>query len=145
MDIKTIEKLMKLTKKSNIKEIEIKNSEIYIRIKNIQKEANLNPDYDVKNLISTENNHQFKKNDTLNEHEIKSPIIGTFYNSPAPGEKPFVKIGQKIEPGDVLCIIEAMKVMNRIESDRRGIISKISLKNGTSVEYNQQLFILITE
>lgn len=73
-------------------------------------------------------------------HEIKSPIVGTFYRFPAPDADPYVEVGQVVQPGTVLCIIEAMKLMNEIESDVLGRITKIHVENGQPVEYNQVLF-----
>lgn len=75
-------------------------------------------------------------------HEIKSPIVGTFYRSPAPDAESYVEIGQVVQPKQVLCIIEAMKLMNEIESDVAGRIVKINVENGKPVEYNQVLFLL---
>jgi acetyl-CoA carboxylase biotin carboxyl carrier protein len=75
-----------------------------------------------------------------NLHIVKSPIVGTFYESPSPGSPPFVKIGDQVENGQILCIIEAMKLMNEIESDAAGEIVKRFVQNGQPVEYGQQLF-----
>lgn len=71
---------------------------------------------------------------------IKSPIVGTFYASPSPDAKPFINIGDTISKGDPLCIIEAMKIMNEIESEHAGVITKVLVKNGQPVEYDQPLF-----
>ena len=73
-------------------------------------------------------------------HQVKSPIVGTYYESPAPGAPPFIKPGDQVAAGQVLCIIEAMKLMNEIESDASGEIVKILVKNGQPVEYGQALF-----
>ena len=73
-------------------------------------------------------------------HIVKSPIVGTFYESPSPGTSAFVKVGDQVEQGQVLCIIEAMKLMNEIESDASGEIVKRFVQNGQPVEYGQQLF-----
>jgi acetyl-CoA carboxylase biotin carboxyl carrier protein len=73
-------------------------------------------------------------------HQVKSPIVGTFYEAPAPGTPPFVKPGDMVEAGQVLCIIEAMKLMNEIESDMGGEIVKRLVNNGQAVEYGQPLF-----
>jgi acetyl-CoA carboxylase biotin carboxyl carrier protein len=73
---------------------------------------------------------------------VKSPIVGTFYESPAPGAPPFVKPGDQVQAGQVLCIIEAMKLMNEIESDASGEVVKIMVSNGQPVEYGQPLFAL---
>jgi len=75
-----------------------------------------------------------------NLHIVKSPIVGTFYESPSPGSPPFVKIGDQVESGQILCIIEAMKLMNEIESDAAGEIVKRHVQNGQPVEYGQALF-----
>ncbi|MFW5701697.1 MAG: acetyl-CoA carboxylase biotin carboxyl carrier protein [Bacteroidota bacterium] len=76
------------------------------------------------------------------EHEIKSPIVGTFYRSPSPESDPFVEIGTRVGPGSTLCIIEAMKLMNEIESDVSGTVVKILVENAQPVEYNQPLFLI---
>jgi acetyl-CoA carboxylase biotin carboxyl carrier protein len=75
-------------------------------------------------------------------HEIKSPIVGTFYRSPAPDADVYVEVGQVVQPKTVLCIIEAMKLMNEIESDVAGKIVKVLVDNGKPVEYNQPLFLI---
>ena len=73
---------------------------------------------------------------------VTAPMVGTFYASPAPGAKAFVEIGSEVKPGDVLCIIEAMKMMNQIESDKAGRVVSILVKNGDPVEFGQTLFII---
>lgn len=75
-------------------------------------------------------------------HEVKSPIVGTFYRSPSPDAAPYVEIGSKIKQGGTLCIVEAMKLMNEIESDITGTIVKINVENGKPVEYGQVLFLV---
>jgi acetyl-CoA carboxylase biotin carboxyl carrier protein len=80
-----------------------------------------------------------------NVHEIKSPIVGTFYRSPSPDASPFVQVGSAIQSGTVLCIVEAMKLMNEIESDVSGKIVKIMVENGQPVEYDQVLFLVEKE
>ncbi|MDP4221194.1 MAG: acetyl-CoA carboxylase biotin carboxyl carrier protein [Bacteroidota bacterium] len=75
-------------------------------------------------------------------HEVKSPIVGTLYRAPSPDADPYVQVGQQVESGTTLCIIEAMKLMNEIESDASGKIIKILVENGQPVEYGQVLFIL---
>lgn len=73
-------------------------------------------------------------------HLVKSPIVGTFYNSPSPGSEPFVKVGAFVETGQTLCIVEAMKLMNEIESDESGEVVRVFVENGQPVEYGQPLF-----
>jgi len=83
-----------------------------------------------------------EKVETNNFHEVKSPIVGTFYRSPSPESPAFVEIGTKVRAGDTLCIIEAMKLMNEIESDISGTIVKILIENSKPVEFNQPLFLI---
>ena len=75
-------------------------------------------------------------------HTVKSPMVGTFYRSASPGAKPFVEIGDQIKVGDTICIIEAMKILNEIEADKAGTVTKILSDNGQAVEYGQALFII---
>ena len=76
------------------------------------------------------------------DQTVTAPMVGTFYSAPAPGAKPFVDIGSEVKPGDVLCIIEAMKMMNQIESDKAGRVVSVLVKNGDPVEFGQTLFII---
>lgn len=75
-------------------------------------------------------------------HIVKSPMVGTFYRAPSPTAAPFVEVGSKVKPGDRLCIIEAMKLMNEIEADASGVIKAILVENGEPVEYGQPLFVI---
>lgn len=75
-------------------------------------------------------------------HVVKSPMVGTFYRSSAPGANPFVEIGQAVKAGETLCIIEAMKLLNEIESDKSGIIKAVLVENGQPVEYGEPLFVI---
>ena len=79
---------------------------------------------------------------SANLHEVKSPIVGTFYSSPAPDADAYVKVGDTVKQGDVLCIVEAMKLMNEIEADVSGKVVKILVETGKPVEYNQPLFLI---
>ena len=76
------------------------------------------------------------------DHAVTAPMVGTFYSAPAPGAKPFVDIGTEVKPGDVLCIIEAMKMMNQIESDKSGVVKAILKENGQPVEFGEALFVI---
>ncbi|GBE46950.1 biotin carboxyl carrier protein of acetyl-CoA carboxylase [bacterium BMS3Bbin12] len=75
-------------------------------------------------------------------HVVHSPMVGTFYQAPSPGANPFVQVGQEVQAGDVLCIIEAMKMLNQIESDVAGVVKAILGENGQPVEYGQPLFVI---
>jgi acetyl-CoA carboxylase biotin carboxyl carrier protein len=83
---------------------------------------------------------QPEKTEREGVHDVKSPIVGTFYEAPSPGSPPFVKVGDTVEAGQILCIVEAMKLMNEIESDVAGEILKKLVSNGQPVEYGQPLF-----
>jgi len=76
-------------------------------------------------------------------HQVKSPMVGTFYRSPGPDAKPFVEVGQAVKPGDTLCIIEAMKLLNEIEAEVAGSVKEILVENGQAVEYGQVLFVIV--
>lgn len=75
-------------------------------------------------------------------HIVPSPMVGTFYNAPSPGSDPFVKVGDKVQEGQTLCIIEAMKLLNEIESDKAGVVKEVLVDNGQAVEYGQPLFVI---
>jgi acetyl-CoA carboxylase biotin carboxyl carrier protein len=75
-------------------------------------------------------------------HMVKSPMVGTFYRSASPGAKPFIEIGSQVKEGETVCIIEAMKILNEIESDKTGTITQILCENGQAVEYGQPLFVV---
>ena len=75
-------------------------------------------------------------------HMVKSPMVGTFYRSASPGAKPFVEVGDAVQEGDTLCIIEAMKLMNEIEADKAGVVKAILTENGQPVEFGQPLFVI---
>ena len=79
------------------------------------------------------------------EELVRSPVVGTFWRRPAPGEPPFVEVGDRVEPGQVLCIVEAMKVMNEVRADRAGVVEEILAEEGQPVEYGQPLFRLRPE
>ncbi len=80
--------------------------------------------------------------EVIRGHIVKSPMVGTFYRSATPGSKPFAELGQSVQAGETLCIIEAMKILNQIEADASGVISKILVENAEPVEYGQPLFII---
>lgn len=75
-------------------------------------------------------------------HAVKAPMVGTFYRAPNPGASPFVDVGQTVKEGDVLCIIEAMKLLNEIEADKTGVIKEVLIENGEPVEFGQPLFVI---
>jgi acetyl-CoA carboxylase biotin carboxyl carrier protein len=81
--------------------------------------------------------------DKVEGHIVKSPMVGTFYRAPSPGAKAFVEVGDKVSPGDTICIIEAMKLLNEIEADHGGTIKEAYVENGQPVEYGEPLFLIV--
>lgn len=144
MDKEFIKELISLIKGSDIKTLSIETQELKIHIETCHK------DYPLKTEPQKEPKHieilppSEKAEEEKHLHVIKSPLVGTFYRSPSPGAPPFVEVGDIVSPGQILCIIEALKVMNEIESDVRGRIVKILVENGETVEYGQPLFLIDT-
>ncbi|BAH83050.1 acetyl-CoA carboxylase biotin carboxyl carrier protein [Candidatus Ishikawella capsulata] len=141
MDIRKIKKLVKLVECSNITELKISEDKEFLYISKKYIEPNIN----INSL------HSHKKNKTnisetssgnINRYVVRSPMVGIFYRTPHPEAKAFIQIGQKINRGDTLCIIEAMKMMNYIEADREGFIKAILVENGQSVEFDEPLVVI---
>ena len=153
MDIRKIKKLIELLEESGIAEIEIKEGEEAVRISRMSPGALSTHPPQGTHLAGApsaagappapeavaESPAQKPK---PSEHVITAPMVGTFYASPSPGAKPFVEIGDEITVGQVLCIIEAMKMMNQIEADRAGRIASVMARNGDPVEFGQPLFVV---
>lgn len=154
MDKDFIKELINLVKGSNIKTLQIEQGDLKIYVETHKELKEHGSESTLRQHIKKE--EEFKHIEILppsedikeNEkkyHVIKSPLVGTFYRSPAPGAPPFVEVGDIVSPGQVLCIIEALKVMNEIESDVKGRIEKILVENGETVEYGQPLFLIDTD
>lgn len=158
MDIRKIKKLIELTHKFNISELEVSEKEQTIRISRIRihpshvpiPQVNI-PDTQQYTVNSKDISQQIIKNSTTatnvektitTEHLIRSPMVGIFYITPDPNAKPFIEIGQKVNVGDTICIIEAMKMMNRIKSDKSGVIKDILLNNGQPVEFDEPIVVI---
>lgn len=161
MDIRKVKKLIELLDESGVAEIEIKEGEEAVRISRHSQVAAAIPQYQ-HFPVPAAANHQYNPaiqpnsipasplNTAASEpapslpsgHEITSPMVGTFYRSPSPEAKAFVEVGDTVSPGDTLCIIEAMKMFNQIESDTQGKVKAILLENGQPVEFGQTLFII---
>jgi len=149
MDLAYLKKLVRILEHSSVDEIEIEEEGLRIRIgkssqHNSLKEVVLPPPPALQGQgeaaqVQAPQTEPVKE---IKYHEIKSPIVGTFYRAPAPDADPYVEVGQPVQPKTVLCIIEAMKLMNEIESDIAGRIIKILVENGQPVEYNQTLFLI---
>ena len=154
MDIRKIKKLIELLEESGVAEIEIKEGEEALRISRMPTGAlaqqlpvpaalPLPPAVQapVKPTTALAGDATSAKPKT-NEHVITAPMVGTYYGAPSPGAKPFIEIGDEIKVGQVLCIIEAMKMMNQIEADRAGRVTSIMARNGDPVEFGQPLFVV---
>ena len=146
MDIRKVKKLIELLEASDIAEIEIHEGEESVRI---SRHGTLPAPATAPvaaapaaATVAAAAPAEEQKEPELEGHIIHSPMVGTFYRAPNPGAKPFVNEGQSVSAGDTLCIIEAMKILNQIESDKSGVIKRILVENGQPVEYNQPLFII---
>ncbi len=144
MDIRKIKKLIEILEESDIAEIEIKEGEEAIRISRYSAAPApiayaQSPSAPAPLLVSAA---PTVVEDKITGHVVKSPMVGTFYRSASPGTKVFVEVGQSVMAGDTLCIIEAMKILNQIEADKSGTITKILVENAEPVEYGQPLFII---
>ncbi len=142
MDIRKVKKLIELLETSDIAEIEIHEGEESVRI---SRHGTLPPAPVAAAPVAAAAASapaEEEKEPELEGHIIHSPMVGTFYRAPNPGAKPFINEGQSVNAGDTLCIIEAMKILNQIESDKTGKVKRILVENGQPVEYNQPLFII---
>lgn len=150
INVKEIEKLIKLLETSGISEIEIKQGEESVRISTQSKMTMSNMTHFVAPQSSS-HAHQPAAASNAPEapvskepvgHQVKSPMVGTFYSKPSPDANTFVKVGDRVTKGTPLCIIEAMKMMNRIEADVAGTIKAVLVETGSPVEFDQPLFII---
>ena len=157
MDLKNIRRLIRLVEKSDIEELEIQEEGLQVRITK-KKETTVPQIFQTGSVIPSppqnpppgqyETHVHEAKVESLpgtesdNVVEICSPMVGTFYRAPAPDANAYIEVGNHIEPGKILCIIEAMKLMNEIEAEVSGKIVKILVENGQPVEYNQPLFLV---
>ena len=151
MDIRKVKKLIEMLENSSLNEIVIKEGEESVKL---VKSAGFNQAPQMvsaspqvieqpvsEQKISEETNKEIKPK-TIDGKSINSPMVGTFYSSPNPGADSFVKVGDKVSEGDVLCIIEAMKMMNEVKSDYNGVIKEILISDAEPVEYGEALFII---
>lgn len=140
MDKKKLEELVKFMDENNLLELEIEENNKKIKLKKIPPKDFIQTSYIPPTSTPTVETTSPKQQENL--IEIKSPMVGTFYRAPAPGAKPYVEVGDTVEAGDVVCIIEAMKLMNEIKAEVPGKIIEILQENGQPVEFGQPLFLL---
>ena len=153
MDIRKVKKLIELLEESGIAEIEITEGDDAVRISRYAGHAApvAAPPMPVAAPAATAPVAESPAASDAPEaaaeesgHVVKSPMVGTFYSAAAPGSAPFVQIGDRIKAGDTICIVEAMKMMNQIESDADGVVKSIRVQNGEPVEYGQALITIDT-
>ncbi len=150
MDIRKIKKLIELLEESGIAELEIKEGEESVRLCRYSSVAPVPAPANIAipqvpaapQPVATTASIEEAADPVIAGHTIDSPMVGTFYRSPSPGAPAFVEIGSQVNVGDNLCIIEAMKMMNQIESDKSGKVVAILVEDGQPVEFGQQLFII---
>lgn len=153
MDIRKVKKLIELLEASDVAEIEIHEGEESVRI---SRASSVTPAMAMPMPVAhmpaaaapaapapAAAGAESDAGEALPEgHVVRAPMVGTFYRAPSPGAKPFTEEGDNVAAGDTLCIIEAMKILNQIESDKAGTVKKILVENGQPVEYNQPLFVI---
>ncbi len=155
MDIRKVKKLIEMLEQSGIAEIEIHEGEESVRISRHSSAAPAQTIVQVPEVATGKTAFpdskeapmvdESQQQDKIEGYTVKAPMVGIFYGSPTPDKAPYVEHGQSVIKGDVLCIIEAMKIMNQIEADISGVIGKIMVENGEPVEYGQPLFIIREE
>ena len=154
MDLRKIKSLIQLLEESDIAEIEISEGEESVRISragataapmqqiHVPVPGSIVPPSGLPADAPSAAEEASPKDDLPEGHRVVSPMVGTFYSAPTPGAKPFVSVGDQVAEGDTLCILEAMKMLNRIEADQAGTVRAILVENATPVEYGQALVII---
>ncbi|ACQ94123.1 acetyl-CoA carboxylase, biotin carboxyl carrier protein [Tolumonas auensis DSM 9187] len=147
MDIRKIKKLIELVEESGIAELEITEGEESVRISRavsgqVAPMINFAPQAAPVAAAAPVANTAAPAAEAVSGYTLRSPMVGTFYRSSGPDAKAFVEVGQSVKVGDPLCIVEAMKMMNQIQSDKAGVVKSILVENGDTVEFDQPLFII---
>ena len=145
MDIRKVKKLIEMLENSNLEEIEIQEGEESVRLvkshgnhQNFQPQSIIVPQESQPQSVTEET--KSVEEDKEDSNSINSPMVGTFYASASPGAKPFISVGDLVKEGDVVCIVEAMKMMNEIKSEFSGTVLSVKVENAEPVEYGQILF-----
>ncbi|KMV71237.1 MULTISPECIES: acetyl-CoA carboxylase biotin carboxyl carrier protein [Erwiniaceae] len=156
MDIRKIKKLIELVEESGIAELEISEGEESVRISRspantgypMMQQAYAAPMQQAPALAAavapaaTEAAAPVAAAPEVTGHTVRSPMVGTFYRTPSPDAKPYIEVGQKVNVGDTLCIVEAMKMMNQIEADKAGVVKAILIESGQPVEFDEPMVII---
>jgi len=140
VDLDKLKELIKFMDENELCELEIEEEGRRIKLKKFSPEQPSMVSSLSENAIKQVPSEKAEEREGL--IEIKAPMVGTFYRAPAPGAKPFVDIGDEIQPGDVVCIIEAMKLMNEIKAEIGGRVVKVLVENGAPVEFGESLFLV---
>ncbi|RLE08247.1 acetyl-CoA carboxylase biotin carboxyl carrier protein [Candidatus Aerophobetes bacterium] len=144
MDLEELERIIKIFETSSLSELEIEDKgtrfKLVKRVRQRMSRESVSPPLKEKETIKRREEKREKK-----QTFVRSPLVGTFYRASSPEDKPFVEVGDRVLKGQTLCIIEAMKVMNEITSEKEGRIKKILVENGQPVEYDQELFLIEEE
>ena len=156
MDIRKVKKLIELLEESNIDEIEIKEGEESVRISRNGAAASIAAQNYAPSVVPAapapapvaaaapvSAPAAAEEAPATNGHVVKSPMVGTYYQAPSPGSPAFIDVGQSVKVGDVICIVEAMKMMNQIEADKAGVIEAILVEDGQPVEFDQPLVTIV--
>ena len=150
MDVRKIKKLIELVEESGIAELEISEGEESVRISRapanvgypVMQQAYAAPAPQPALAAAAAPVLEAAKPAEISGHIVRSPMVGTFYRTPSPDAKAFVEIGQKVNAGDTLCIVEAMKMMNQIEADKSGVVKAILVESGQPVEFDEPLVVI---
>ena len=149
MDLKLVKKIIDLIAASDVNEVAIEEGDFKIKVKKLSESAQISytqpvvaqtPQATTPTIAQHIDSSAPSSSTGNSSNSIDAPIVGTFYQAPSPDSDPFVKVGDKVHAGQTLCIIEAMKIMNEIESDCAGTITEILVSDGTPVEFGQALF-----
>ena len=143
MDIKQLEQIIALMEASSLSELDITEKDSRIHLKRELTQAATAPVHVAQPVVTPEPVAKEASKPKHSGHLVKSPMVGTFYRSPSPSSPAFVEVGQAVKKGDVICIIEAMKMMNQIEADKSGVIEAILSEDGQAVEFDQALFTIV--
>lgn len=150
MDIRKIKKLIELVEESGISELEISEGEESVRISRsapaasypVMQQAYAAPMMQPQAPAAATAAPAAAAKAEISGHIVRSPMVGTFYRTPSPDAKAFVEVGQKVNVGDTLCIVEAMKMMNQIEADKAGVVKAILIESGQPVEFDEPLVVI---
>lgn len=152
MDLRKLKTLIDLVSESNVSELEITEAEGKVRI--VKSGGNVVQQFVAAPMqaapvqaaaapaVAAPAAEQAAPAAAVSGHQVKSPMVGSFYRAASPGAKPFVEVGDTVKEGETLCIIEAMKILNEIEADKSGVVTRILADNGQAVEYGQPLFVI---